>query len=223
MTKLTTLDAALAVVTDGASVGMGGVLGRRRPLAAAAALAAAGRRRLHVYSFLAGAETELLVDAGCLATLTSGYLDPAAPRLPDLLAARGVRWNLVSEHVFVGGLRAAAAGLPFWPTLGAAGSDLVGELGLREVICPYTGRPVLAVPATPLDVAVVRADAATAGRAVLAPAEREFLDDADVGLARAARHVVVTVDRLASDGEAAGGRHTVLAPFEVDALVVAPP
>jgi glutaconate CoA-transferase subunit A len=217
------LDEALTAVGDGSSVGLGGVLDRRRPLTACRALAASGRRRLHVYSFLAGTELELLVAGGCVDTVTSGYLDPSAGATATRAAVAdgAVRWCEVSEQVFAAGLLAAANRLPFWPTRGAVGSDLVAELDLRDVRCPYTGQPVLAVPASPLDVALLHAAAATSSGAVLEPDEREFLDDADVLLARAARCVVVTVDRLATDDEAAGGRRAVLAPFEVDAVVVA--
>ena len=55
---------------------------------------------------------------------------------------------------------------------------------------------------------------------MFAPDERGFLDDADILLARAAVRVVVTVDRIASDDEAAGSGRTVLAPFEVAAVVL---
>lgn len=220
--RMCSLGAALDVVTDGAHVGLGGVLGRNRPLASCRHLATTGRRGLHLYSFLAGVETEILVASGAVASIRSGYLDPTA----DASATKAARadgtitWCEVSEHVFVGGLLAAGAGLPFWPTLGAVGSDVASALDLKEVRCPYTDRPVLAVAATPLDVAIIHAAAASEHGAVLAPAQREFLDDADVTLARAARRVIVTTDRIASPDEVAGGRNTVLAPFEVDAVVL---
>lgn len=218
------LDEALAAVADDMSIGLGGVLGRRRPLALCAGLVAAGRTGLHAYSFLAGAEIETLVAGGAVSSITSGYFDPAGRTgAADRAIEDGrVEWREVSEQLFVGGLRAAAAGLPFWPTLGAVGSDVAERLDLREIRCPYSGRPVLAVPATPLDVTLLHAEAATQLGAVLAPVEREFLDDADVILARAAKQVIVTVDRIASADEAAGGRRTMLAPFEVAAVVWVP-
>lgn len=216
------LATALDSLADGAHVGLGGILGRNRPLDACRSLGRAGRRGLHLYSFLAGSETEILVIAGAVASVRSGFLDPAA-NASATKAARAdgsIVWNEVSEHVFVGGLLAAGAGLPFWPTLGGVGSDVVRTLDLREVTCPYSGRPVLAVPATPLDVAILHVAAATEYGAVLVTEEREFLDDADITLARAARRVIVTTDRIATSDEVAGGRNTVLASFEVDAVVL---
>ena len=51
---------AAGAVTDGARVGIGGVLDRHRPLAACGAVAAAGRRDLRVWSFLAGFSERLV-------------------------------------------------------------------------------------------------------------------------------------------------------------------
>jgi glutaconate CoA-transferase, subunit A len=217
--------AALAAVADGATVGMGGILDRRRPHHLATQLAASGRRDLHVVSFLAGLETEVLAAAGAISRLTTAYVDPRADAAATerALASGVIRLDEVSELVFVGGLRAAANGLPFWPTKGATGSDIAGRLGLRDVVCPYTGVSVLAVPALPLDIALLHVEAATADGRILAPSEREFLDDADVVLARAARRVVIETERIAGPDEGVGDRPVSLAPFEIDAVVEVAP
>ena len=96
---------------------------------------------------------------------------------------------------------------------------MAAALDLREIRCPYSDRPVLAVPATPLDVALLHAESATRSGAVLGPSQREFLDDADLALARAARRVIVSVDEIVADDEALGCTRAVLAPFEVTAIV----
>jgi glutaconate CoA-transferase subunit A len=214
-------DEAAAMVSDGATIGLGGILQRRRPAELCRALAASGVRNLHVMSFLAGPETEFLAAAGAVAVLTTGYVDPTVPPTATEagIASGSIVLHEASEHIFVGGLLAASAGLPFWPTLGAVGTDVAAELALREVRCPYTDRPVLAVSATPLDVAVLHAEAATESGAVLGPSEREFLDDADLALARAARQVIVSVERIVADREALGCTQAVLAPFEVTGIV----
>ena len=59
--RVSTLDDALTLVPDGALLGVGGVLLKRKPVAFLAALAAAGRRNLRAISFLASLEAELLV------------------------------------------------------------------------------------------------------------------------------------------------------------------
>lgn len=222
-----TLDAAVALVGDGARIGTGGVLLRRKPIAFLDALTAAGRRDLRFHSFLASFDAELLAVRGALREAHTGYVGfeqlGRAAGYAAAVASGAVTAHEYSELLFVTGLRAAASGLPFLPTRGAAGSDLVGELGLAAVTCPYTGAELVAVPAMRLDVAVIHAEAADARGAVLGPAEADFLHDADAALARAADTVVVTVERIAGTDEVRAARHrTLLFPHEVDAVVLAP-
>lgn len=216
-----TIDDVVAMISSGSRVGLGGVLDRRRPLAACSALAAAGRKDLRVWSFLAGREVQILAEADAMSQLFTGYVDPKlGPAALASIDKGRVQRREMSEHIFVGGLAAASAGLPFWPTIGGTGSDVAAELGLRDVMCPYTGTRVIAVPATPLDVTILHAAAATRFGAVLGVEEREFLADADVTIARAATRVVVTVDRWfdeALDGPLVA--RAMLASFEVDAVV----
>jgi glutaconate CoA-transferase subunit A len=222
--KLITLTAAAALVTDGLTVAIGGILDRRRPLALCRALAERRVDGLHVMSFLAGEETEILATTGAVAALTTGYVDPRAhPKAIEAGIATGtIDLREMSEHLFVAGLQAAASGLPCWPTLGGLGSDVVASLDLADIICPYTGQKMLAVPAAHVDVALIHAAAATATGDVIGPRAREFLDDADLVLARAAHRVIVTADRIVDATDVSGGHLAVLASFEVDAVVHTP-
>ena len=213
-------DAVFGALRPKMKVGLGGVLDRRRPIALCRSLVASGIDGVDVSSFLAGPETEVLAEAGAISSLTTGYIDPrAAARSTMIGVATGrIERREMSEHLFVAGLLAAGSGLPFWPTKGAAGSDVLATLGFRDVECPYTGTHVTAVPATPLDLALLHADAVTSDGAVLFPNEPEFIDDADATLARAARRVVVSTPRIV-DGSTVPSRSIALAPFEVDVIV----
>ena len=137
------------------------------------------------------------------------------------MAAGEVRALEYSELVFVSGLRASLAGLPFLPTRGARGSDLVAELGLQEIACPYSGEHLLAAPAIRPDVCVIHAEAADEQGNVIAPSTHDFLFDADATLARASAAVVVTAERIVPTSEI---RRTgaLLFSYEVDAVVEAP-
>jgi len=223
----TSLAQALASVPSGSRLGVGGVLLNRKPLGFLAALVAAGRRDLRYYGFLGSLDVELLAAADALAEVHAGYVGLEqlgfAPAYQAGQAAGRLRRVEYSEFMFVGGLRAALAGLPFMPVLGGVGSDLVGELGLAEVTCPYTGTPVLTVPAIRPDVTVLHAEAADDAGNVLGPADPDFLYDLDANLARASRRAVVTVERVVSRSEVvAANSRTLLFGFEVDAVVVLP-
>jgi glutaconate CoA-transferase subunit A len=222
--KVTSLEAAVELVPDGASLGVGGVLLRRKPMALLTAIADAGRRDLRFHCFLASLDAELLVRRGCVAEVHAGYVGfeqlGFAPAYSAAVADGSVRAFEYSEFVFVAGLRAAAAGLPFLPTRGAMGSDLVAELGLREVVCPYTGERLLAAPALRPNVTVIHAEAADEQGNVRAPTERDFLWDYDQTLARASERVIVSAERIVPTDELRGS--TFLFSYEVDAVVEAP-
>jgi glutaconate CoA-transferase subunit A len=201
------------------------VLLRRKPISFLSALADAGRRDLRVYSFLASLDVDLLVARGAVAEVHAGYVGfeqlGFAPAFGRAVAAGDVRAFEYSELVFVSGLRASLAGLPFLPTRGARGSDLVAELGLQEIACPYTDEQLIAAPAIRPDVCVIHAEAADDQGNVMAPSTHDFLFDADGTLARASDTVVVSVERIVETDELRRGG-ALLFSFEVDAVVELP-
>lgn len=219
------LDDAMDMVEDGARLAVGGVLLRRKPIAFLSALAAAGRRDLRVYSFLASLDVDLLVARGAVAEVHAGYVGfeqlGFAPAFGRAVAAGEVRAFEYSELLFVSGLRASVAGVPFLPTRGARGSDLVEELGVQEVTCPYSGERLLAAPAIRPDVCVIHAEAADTQGNVMAPSAHDFLFDADGTLARASETVVVSAERIVETRELRRGG-ALLFSFEVDAVVELP-
>jgi glutaconate CoA-transferase subunit A len=225
--RVTTLDAAISLIGDGAMVGIGGALLKRKPVAFLAALARAGRRDLRAVSFLASVDAELLAAYGCLSELHCGYIGfeqlGFAPAVNAEMNSNALRRFDYDELVFAAGLRAALAGLPFLPTRGGTGSQVVADLGLHTVTCPYTGVELIAAPAIRPDVTVLHAEAADREGNVLGPAQADFLFDMDANLARASGAVIVTVERLADREEmVAANRRAMLFGFEVDAVVVQP-
>jgi glutaconate CoA-transferase subunit A len=224
MSSVKTLDEVVAEIPDGASVGLGGVLLKRKPMAAVAALVHSGRRDLRVFTFLGSVDVEALVSAGAVSEVHGGYVGfeqlGFAPAAKAAFEDGSVAFHEYSEFLFVAGLRASLAGLPFMPAKGGAGSDLVEELGFVEIADPYTGIPVLAVPALRPDVTFIHADAADEEGNVAAPAAPDFLWDFDANIARAAERVIVTVERLVSRATVAA--NAMLYAHEVDAVVVAP-
>lgn len=221
--KLTSIEDVFAGLTPGSTVAIGGVLDRRRPIELCRGLVATGIGGLHILSFLAGAETELLAAAGLVAELTTGYVDPGSggADVEAGIASGTIALHEVSEHLYLGALNAAASGLPCWLTLGGAGSDVAADADLAEIRCPFTGRALLAVPAADIDLAIVHTAVAAEDGTVFAPDERAFLDDADIPLVRAARRVVVSADVVVPAGPDLA-RRGVIAGFEIDAVVHTP-
>lgn len=225
--KSASLSEALAAVADGSVLGLGGAVLSRKPMAAVRALVEAGRRDLELVTFTGSLDVELLVAAGAVRAVRSSSvgLGPlgAATAFAEAVQEGRVEDLEESEWMLLGGLRAAASGMPFLPTRAALGSDLVRDRGLRCVIDPYTGEELLAVPALAPDVAVVHAWRADREGNVQVPWPPDHLWDVDLLLARAARTTIVTVEHLVDSRVLAeASERTMLFSFEVDVVVEAP-
>lgn len=225
--RIASMDEAVDVVADGATVVIGGAVLRRKPMAACRALAAAGRRGLTVVTFAGSLDVEVLLAAGAVAELRTAYVGLGhhglAPRFRAAGDAGAVSDREYSEWTLLGGLRAAAMGLPFLPTRAGRGSEVVAELSLREVVDPYTDQSFTAVPALRPDVALLHAWRASPDGDVQFAWPPEHLWDVDVLAARAADVVVVTVDEIATRQDVVATDHlTRLFGFEVDLVVQAP-
>ena len=227
MGRSESLATAIQSVGDGASVYLGGAMLSRKPMAAVRAIAAAGRRDLHLLSFAGSLDVDLLVGTGAAASVAAAHVS-LGPHGPAPCWARAVRDGLLSdreqtEWTLIGGLRAAAMGVPFLPARAGIGSQVVEELAPRHVRDPYDGDEYLAIPPVVPDVAVLHAWRATPRGDVQLPWPPDPLWDVDVVAARAARTVVVTVEEVVGEAVVAGESHlTRLFGFEVDLVVEAP-
>jgi len=220
VTKVVSLQDAVDLVPDGGSIGTGGILMTRKPVALLDAVGQA-RRDLTLWTLLGSVDAELLTLHGALAQSNTIYVGfeqlGFAPAYSKAVADGTIDAREYSELLMLSGLRASLAGLPFLPTRGAQGSDVVPALALREVTCPYTGETLLAAPAIRPDVALIHAEAADVHGNVQGPAHRDFLFDWDANVARASSRVVVSVERIVEEVKDA-----LLFAYEVDAVVEAP-
>jgi glutaconate CoA-transferase subunit A len=224
---LTDLDAALGAIADGSVLATGGAALSRKPIAALRALAARAPRELELVTFVGSLDVELLLGAGCLRAVRSSSVSLGPLGRAGVFAdgAAGERFEDLeeSEWMLLGRLRAAAAGLAFMPTRAALGSQLLERAALQTVVDPYSGIELLALPPLHPDVAIIHAWRADEAGNVQMPWPRDHLWDVDVLIARAARHTIVTVERLVSCDEVeSSAQHTVLHAFEIDALIEAP-
>jgi glutaconate CoA-transferase subunit A len=225
--RVGTLADLVAAVADGSTLGLGGSLVSRKPMAAVRAIAEAGRRDLELITFTGSLDVEVLVGAGAVRAVRSSAvsLGPAgaARRFAAGVADATIEDLEESEWMLLGGLRAAAAGLPFMPTRAAQGSDLAVARGVRSVVDPYTNTPVLAIEPLHPDVTIIHAWRADVDGNVQLPWPPDHLWDVDLLLARASRTTMVTVEEVvATEVLAAAAERTVLFSFEVDLIVQAP-
>ena len=211
------LQEAVDLVPDGGSIGTGGILMTRKPVALLDAIGRA-RRGLTLWTLLGSLDAELLAAHGALAASNTIYVGfeqlGFAPAYSAAVADGSVAAREYSELLMLAGLRASLAGLPFLPTRGAQGSDVAAALDIREITCPYSGETLFAAPAIRPDVALIHAAAADAAGNVAGPEHRDFLFDWDANIARASSRVIVSVERIVDEIEDA-----LLFAYEVDAVV----
>lgn len=226
-TKVMSLATAVGMIDDGMALAAGGVLLHNKPLRFLDAVGRAGRRGLRYHTFLGSLDVEVLIARGAVEELHAGYVGfeelGFAPLYQAAVRDESVRVVEYTEYLFMAGIRAAGAGLPFMPTKGGMGSDVAAELGFIEIEDPYSGSPVLAVPAFHPDVSVIHARLADSLGNIAAPPDRTFLWDYDVNVSRAARRVIVTAEEVAdpADFRARAG-DVLLYGHEVDAVVPLP-
>jgi glutaconate CoA-transferase subunit A len=89
-------------------------------------------------------------------------------------------------------LQAAAMGVPFLPTRTMLGTDTLAKSAAKIISCPFTHRPVVALPALYPDVAAIHVHEAD----IYGNCRIRGTTVADLELARAAKHVIITCERL---------------------------
>lgn len=222
--KVVTLEEAVARIPEGASVAIGGAVLRRKPMALVRALVNRSTSDLTLWTWIGGLDVDLLVSAGMVSAVNSAYVGfgplGLAPLSRRAFADGSVRFRDWSESSFVAAIRAGGQRLPFALTRALAGTSLAEGLAV-ELVSPFDGHPVHAVPAAQIDVALLHAQTADPagnvrrGLPVLA-------DDIDHLLAAAAASVIVSVEEVVSRESTRAARHETVIPGNlVSAVCVA--
>ncbi|UGS26105.1 acyl CoA--acetate/3-ketoacid CoA transferase subunit alpha [Microbacterium resistens] len=224
--KRTSLDEAVASIRSGMTVGIGGWGSRRKPMALVRALLRTDATDLTVVAF-GGPDVGLLAAAGRIRKLVYGFVSlDSIPLDPLFTRAREEGAFEVEEYdegMFVAGLRAAGQRVDFQPILAGLGSDVLpANPRLKTIRSPYSEEQYVAMPALPLDVALVhmnRADAAGNSQ-YLGP--DPYFDDL---FAMAAQRTIVSAEKIVPTESLLdeASFHTLLfSRMYVDAVVEAP-
>ena len=188
MDKRTTLAQVVAELRDGMTIGIGGWGSRRKPMALVREILRSPLRDLTIISY-GGPDVGLLCAAGKVRKVVFGFVSldsiPLEPHFRLARQAGAIEVGELDEGMLQWGLYAASIRLPFLPTRAGMGSDVMRvNPGLRTVRSPYAdAEELVAMPAIPLDVALIhmnRADARGNGQ-VLGP--DPFFDDLFCGAA----------------------------------------
>ncbi|NHF62129.1 CoA transferase subunit A [Chryseoglobus sp. KN1116] len=209
------------------TIGIGGWGSRRKPLSLVRAVVRSGAQDLTIVSF-GGPDVGILSATGQATTVIHGFVSLDSVAIDPHFAARreagtisSIEWD---EAMLVAGLRAAARRLPFEVVRSGVGSDAVErDPSLRTIASPYgDGEELLAVPAVPLDLALIHLDRADETGNVQLLGPDLFFDDLFVDAAQTA---IVSVEEIVPRGKLATTEalsSIVLTRASVDHLVLAP-
>jgi glutaconate CoA-transferase subunit A len=216
------------LVPDGTSLlAVGGMHMHNNPMELVRELV---RRPRHIVRLLTSPSgcmaADLLIGAGIVDEVATSYIGfehlGLAPCYRRRAESNELRVLELCEGAIGHGLYAGASGLPFVPLpsgLDLADNRRANQESYKTVINPYTGEPVVVVPAIRPDVALLHAQSADEqGNAIFSRAH--FTDRL---MAMASRRVILQVERLAEPDEVArASAGCVLPGFLVSAVVVAP-
>jgi glutaconate CoA-transferase subunit A len=229
--KVTTVaDAVRRLVADGDYLAIGGFGGDRLPTAVVHEVVRQGKQDLGFAGHTATHDFQVLcagnltgrgktlarVDIAYVVGLEARGLSPHARRVMESGEVEFTEWT---NYTLAVRLKAAAMGLPFLPARSMLGTDTFRHSAAREIACPFTGEHVCALPALYPDVAAIHVhEADRYGNCRL-----RGTSVADLDLARAARKLIITCERLIpNEAIRSDPTRTVIPFFCVDAVCEVP-
>jgi glutaconate CoA-transferase, subunit A len=209
------LDAIVAQLHDGMTLGIGGWATRRKPMALVRAILRAGLKDLTLVAPYGGPDVGMLTAAGAVRKLVFAFVSlDHIPIEPHFKAARQAGlpvWEL-DEGMAHWALRAGAMRLPFLPTRVGLGTDIARQPGFATIRSPFAdAEELLAVPAIRLDAALLHVHRSDEKGNVLVFSPDLFFDDI---VARAADRVYVTAERIVATSELDMAANARFNPFE---------
>ncbi|MEZ0290498.1 MAG: CoA-transferase [Sulfolobales archaeon] len=212
-------------IRNGSYIAFGGFGHVRVPMVLIYEMIRQGVRDLTIGAKTAVHDIDILIAAGSVSRVEVAYafghelrgLSPAGRR-----AVESGKVKIVSEWsnaAFQWRFKAAAMGLPFIPTRIMMGTDTFRKSSAKVIRDPYSGKPVLLIPACYPDVAVIHVH--RADRYGNAQILGHVIEDFE--LARAAKRLIITAEEIVSTEKIREEPHRTTIPyFLVDAVIEQP-
>jgi len=196
--KVTTVkEVVSALINDGDYIAIGGFGGVRIPTAVLHEIVRKGKKNLGFAGHTATHDCQILAAGKCFNRCDIAYVIGLEARgIPKMtrkyFESGEVECTEWTNAAMTWRLKAAAMGVSFIPVRDMLGTDTATYSGAREITCPFTGKKYLAVPALFPDVVVIHVHEAD----IYGNSDIKGILVSDVELARAAKRVVITCERL---------------------------
>jgi glutaconate CoA-transferase, subunit A len=211
-------------IPDGCYLAIGGFGANRIPNAVVHEIVRQRRKNLgflghtstHDFQVLAAGKCFNRVDSAYIVGLEARGLSPNARRYMESGEVQVTEW---SNYALAARLRAAAEGVSFGIVRTMLGTDTFRMSAAKVIECPFTGKKYAAVPAIWPDVAAIHVhEADIYGNSVI-----RGISIADMELARAAKRVIITTEKLVRNSIIREDPEATSIPFYlVDAVIQVP-
>ncbi|NQS75056.1 MAG: CoA transferase subunit A [Peptococcaceae bacterium] len=228
--RISLKEAVQKYVKDGDNLGIAGFVDARQPIAIVHEIIRQGRKDLTLSYQSAGIAAEYLCGAMCLddnknsiKRMELAYLAHEAfgisPLLRYLTENSLIEMEDWSNYNMSARFKAGAMGLPFIPCRSPMGSDMLQTNRAIIQDCPFTNRPIMLLPASHPNVALVHVQEADIyGNCRI---QGPLFTCPEISMASA--HTIVTCDRLIEHDDMVRFPNRVSIPyFSVDAVIEVP-
>jgi glutaconate CoA-transferase, subunit A len=200
--RMSVTEAVSQFVHDGDYLASGGFGGVRIATAALheivrqrkTQLGLSGHTATHDFQILAAGKCFDRCDIAYVVGLERRGLSPNARRYLESGTVRMTEW---SNATLGWRYKAAAMGVPFLPARSVLGTDVFRYSAAKEIVCPFTGQKLLAIPALFPDVGVIHVHRADQ----YGNAQVDGINIADYDMARACKRIIITTERIVSTDE----------------------
>lgn len=205
---------------SGMTIGIGGWGSRRKPMSLVKEIVRSDLKDLTIVSY-GGPDVGLLCAAGKVRKVVFGFVSlDSIPLDPHFRAARqngAIEVEEYDEGMLQWGLQAAGIRLPYLPTRAGLGSDVMRvNPHLQTVVDPYQGETLVAMPAIPLDAALVHMNRADIHGNAQYLGPDLYFDDL---FCLAAENAYVSTERIVTTAELTENAHP--ATIRIPRLLVA--
>jgi glutaconate CoA-transferase subunit A len=223
--KATTLtDAVSRLVHDGDYIACGGFGTSRISTAAIHEIMRQRKKSLGFSAHAATHDFQLLTNGQCINRCDVAYIVGLEARGLSKRARQAVEKGEVELTEWTNAAlswryRAASMGISFIPARCMMGTDTIAYSAAVEMECPYTGKKYVALPALYPDVGMIHVHRAD----VYGNCQIDGLMVSDWEMARAAKRLIITTEKLISNEEIRREPHRTVIPYYlVDAVVEVP-
>jgi glutaconate CoA-transferase, subunit A len=220
----TVAEAVSRWVSDGDYVGVGGFGANRIPTAVLHEIVRQRKKNLGLSGHTATHDFQILVAGQCIDRCDIAYIIGLEARGLSKRARQAVEQGEIeitewTNAALAWRYKAAAMGVSFIPARSMLGTDTVKYSAAVEMECPFTAKKYLALPALYPDVAIIHVHRSD----VYGNCQIDGIMVSDFDLARAAKKLIITTERLVPQEIIRREPHRTAIPYYlVDAVIEVP-